>query len=123
MLIESMDPNTLPHPGTRRGLGWTEFLSLLVELVGEPLEARLYPAGGHEQLVNVRGRFREAFDPFPESDGELFLDLDGHTLIPLSEEKARSIACWVETFGEPQPRLVIEVVQETTSLQVEAVLG
>lgn len=116
-----MDRDVIPRPGAPRELDWTAFLSILVGLVGELLEARLYAGRGHDQLTNVRGRFTAVFDPFSEGVAELYIEL-GEALILVSE-RATTISCWVETFGEPQPRLVVELVRERTTLELEVVVG
>ena len=101
-----------------------DFIGILstihAEFLGRECSAVIYAADHRHQLVRITETLAGSFDPFPVEKAQrtIFLEMGG-ALITLDPERIISAARWIESFGEPAPRLVLEAVRADGVLELE----
>lgn len=106
-----------PAPNGRQNLDWTELLTALQEILDRDCSLRLY--SGPHCLLTADGAFTGTLEPFHCPEAPIFLEI-AEALVTVIPEQVRSIKTWVESFGEPAPRVLIELVTEHASIEIEA---
>lgn len=105
-------------------LDWLGILSTIQrDFLGRECSAIIHASDRRHQLVRITDTLAGAFDPFPVEQEErtMFLEMGG-ALVTLDPTKIVSAERWIESFGEPAPRLLLEVLREDGGLELEVAI-